>query len=240
MRLSSLLQPLGQYREKYLTPSKGSRHKRRRKKQKEAKDEKQPADQPARRPPAPALEGFVDVGLRSISRSLESASATASQQEVEVKSAVEDVTGTTQPSSAIRPAPPYAAIFVARSGHSSAFCSHYPQMVAVASTPALSSSSSAPADDSISEPIRLVGFSKKCEDRLAACLSLPHASAVGLKWGALEHVPAAAPLVELVRKAVSPVGVKWLEETRQGKHRRTVVIAEETKIGEPARKRRKK
>ncbi len=184
MRLRSLLQPLGQYREKYLIPSKGSRHKRRRKKQKEAKDGKQLADQPDRRPPAPPLEAFVDVGLRSISRSLESASATASQQEAEVKSAGEDVPGTTQPSSTIRDAPPYAAIFVVRSGHSSAFYNHYPQMVAVASLPALSSSSLAHADDSSSEPIRLVGFSKKCEDRLAACLSLPHASAVGLKWRA--------------------------------------------------------
>ncbi|CRK34750.1 hypothetical protein BN1708_006486 [Verticillium longisporum] len=81
------------------------------------------------KPPAPEIASFVDIGLSAITRNLQEC----------VSQNVDSVDATKSP---------YALIFVARSGQASAFNSHYPQLVAVASQSSSSNHS-----------IRLVGVS---------------------------------------------------------------------------------
>jgi len=115
----------------------------------------------------------------------------------------------------------YAVIFVARSGQSTAFTSHLPQMVAVASQ----TSSGRP-------PVRLVGFSKACEGRLSSCLGIPRASSIALRVGA----PQSSGLVEFVLANVPPVEVAWLAEARAGHYRDTSIITSQTTVGAKRRK----
>ncbi len=189
--MPSLLSPLGQHRRDHVARSKGKRKKAAEKKAKP--DQTAPAPEA---PPTPELAAFVDVGLASISRTLEGMAA--------------DDGGEL-----------FSTIFVARSGHPSAFHSHFPQMVAVASQHHPSQ-----------EPVRLVGFSKACEERLSSCLGIPRASAVGLRAGA----PQSKALVDFVRTHVSAVEIAWLQEAQDRHHRDTKIKVIETTVGEKRRK----
>ena len=110
----------------------------------------------------------------------------------------------------------YSVIFVARSGQSAAFTSHLPQMVAAASQ-------SHPGRP----PIRLVGFSKACEDRLSSCMGIPRASSIALRTNA----PQSSSLIEYVLARCPPVEVAWLEEAKTARHRETKVVTSETTVG---------
>lgn len=144
-------------------------------------------------PEVPEISKSIDVGLRNITRKLEGA---ASDQ--------------------------LAVIFVARSEQPSAFHSHFPQMVGVASK-----------SHPLSEPIRLVGFSKSSEDKLSACLGIPRVSCL-----AVANHPKSKILVELVRKLVPPVEISWLGETQDGQFRETKINSVLTAVGQ-ARPRQK-
>jgi ribonuclease P/MRP protein subunit POP3 len=111
---------------------------------------------------------------------------------------------------------PYSVVFVARSGQSSAFNCHFPQMVATAAQ-------SQPAD----RTVRLVGFSKACEDRLSAALGIPRVSSIGLR----EDAPQVKGLVDFVRQHVAPVDVSWLREAQSAKFLATKIDAVATKVG---------
>ncbi|KAK3937264.1 hypothetical protein QBC46DRAFT_393150 [Diplogelasinospora grovesii] len=226
--LCRLLAPLGQHRRSFVTPSKG---KRKRRSQKQANPEKpdeaqstpQAATEPEA-PPAPELAAYVDVGLAKVSRHLQEMSSPASSSkpaEPPTSQSAKDAEGAgPEAPKASPPEPgqgPYAIVFVARSGQSSAFHCHFPQMVA-------SASKSLPAD---SQAVRLVGFSKACEDRLSAALGIPRASSIALREGA----PLAKGLVDFVREHVRPVEAKWLEETRAGNYLETKIQAVPTKVG---------
>ncbi|KAK4661483.1 RNase P and RNase MRP subunit [Podospora pseudopauciseta] len=141
-------------------------------------------------PPTPELAGYVDVGLSHISRTLQTMSG--------------------------KDAKPYSVVFVARSGQSSAFHCHFPQMVALASR-------SQPPE----KAVRLVGISKACEDKLSAALGIPRVSSIALR----EDAPQAKGLVDFVREHVKPVEVAWLKEARAGQYLDTKIDAVPTKIG---------
>jgi len=111
---------------------------------------------------------------------------------------------------------PYTIVFVPRGGQSPAFNSHFPQMVALAAR-------SQPAETAV----RLVGFSKACEDRLSAALGIPRVSSIAICEGA----PQAKGLVDYVREKVPPVDVAWLKEARRGEFLETKIDAIVTKIG---------
>ncbi|KAK0623401.1 hypothetical protein B0T14DRAFT_425810 [Immersiella caudata] len=147
-------------------------------------------------PPAPEIMTRVDVGLANISRNLQSTPSTEN--------------------------PPYSVVFVARSGQSSSFHCHFPQMVAVASN----STPSSPA-------IRLVGFSKACEERLSAALGIPRVSSIGLREGA----PQARGLIDYAREHVEPIDVAWLEQARTARYQETKINPVPTKIGTAKEKR---
>ncbi|KAK0645990.1 hypothetical protein B0T16DRAFT_457966 [Cercophora newfieldiana] len=161
-----------------------------------SKGKRSKKEPPSDRPPAPAIAAHVDVGLANISRNLQNLDSTGGQ--------------------------PYSVVFVARSGQSSAFNCHFPQMVGVAS----SSTPSAPA-------IRLVSFSKPCEERLSAVLGIPRVSCIALREGA----PQAKGLVDYVREHAEPVDVAWLEQARKGEHQETKINAVSTKVGTARAKR---
>ncbi|KAI1771401.1 hypothetical protein F4818DRAFT_213054 [Hypoxylon cercidicola] len=199
--LCALLAPLGQYRSTHTQLSKGKRDRKRKRKASGA----EPKDQPP--PPIPELRSYIDVGLAAVTRSLEE---TASRGQ-EVKSNLEDelVNGES-------PAPPYSAIFVARSGQPNALNSHLPQMVAVASK-------SHPTQT----PIRLVGLSKSCGDRLSESLGIPRISCIGIR----EEAPGSKALVEFTRRHVPAVEIQWLDQARRAEHLGTNINAIKTSVG---------
>ncbi|KAF6837893.1 hypothetical protein CPLU01_02779 [Colletotrichum plurivorum] len=195
--LCSLLAPLGQHRQRHVTPSEGKRAAKR--KRKDEGIASKTAEQDSR-PPTPELASFVDVGLASITRNLEKLAAQDSEKQPDESKLSAD------------PVTPYTVIFVARSGQSSAFNCQLPQMVAVASnsTPPVSAT-------------RLVGYSKSCADRLSASLGIPRVSAVGVRVGA----PMSKAFTEFVQSHVSPVRIAWLDEAPTVIYRPTQLKIEE-------------
>ncbi|KAK4178440.1 hypothetical protein QBC36DRAFT_103826 [Triangularia setosa] len=190
--LCHLLSPLGTHRRLFVMPSKGKRDRKRKRAQDEAAPEAaavQAVSDPV--PPTPELAGYVDVGLSHISRTLQDISSKDDTK-------------------------PYSVVFVARSGQSSAFHCHFPQMVALASQ-------SQPPE----KAVRLVGISKACEDKLSAALGIPRVSSIALR----EDAPQAKGLVDFVREHVKPIEVTWLKEARAGKYLDTKIDAVPTKIG---------
>ncbi|CAK7202610.1 RNase P and RNase MRP subunit [Sporothrix eucalyptigena] len=250
--LCTLLAPIGQHRRDHVELSRGKRSRRKsRQKFKDiageaskeadgvvsltsnAADGKGKAVEEAKRPsdnipPPPDLLQFIDVGLVTITRELAKSAAPGSV--IPAQGAPKDTshpsptTPSSSPSSSISP---YAAVFVVRSGHSSAFYSHFPQMVAVASQQV----SAAP--DSPSSPIRLVGFSRACEDRLGTSLEIPRVSAVAIRAGA----PQSQGLLKFLEETVSAVDVRWLGEAQTGKFRNTHIHMAEVTVG-PKRKKK--
>ncbi|KAJ4398920.1 RNase P and RNase MRP subunit [Neurospora sp. IMI 360204] len=200
----AILELICQYRRTFVTPSKG---KRKRKLTEQQGDAKTPQV-----PPAPELAAYVDVGFSTISRNLQHLSAVAISKETEEAKGGEHDEKVSRGSKKA----PYSIIFVARSGQSSAFNCHFPQMVAVASK-----------SQAKEEKMRLVGFSKSCEERLAAALGIPRVSSVALRADA----PQAKGLVDFVREHVAPIEVAWLQEAGSGKFLETNIEAVPTKIG---------
>ncbi|KAK1523259.1 hypothetical protein CPAR01_14112 [Colletotrichum paranaense] len=204
--LCSLLTPLGQHRQRHVKPSEGKRAAKRKRKEEGAAG-KEP--EKSERPPLPEIASFVDVGLASITRNLERLASTQQGLEPDTDGA----------STATVPPAPYALIFVARSGQSSAFNCQLPQMVAVASNTAASASAT-----------RLVGYSKPCGEKLSAAVGIPRVSSIGIRVGA----PMSKALVDYVQKHVSPIHVAWLDEAKDAVYRSTQLKVEEKMV--PAKK----
>ncbi|CAK7218575.1 RNase P and RNase MRP subunit [Sporothrix bragantina] len=173
-------------------------------------------------PPPPELSRFVDVGLATITRELSKGDSSSTSIPIPqaTKSAFppqQSTTATSLPSSVT----PYAAVFVLRSGHPSAFYSHFPQMVAVASQ------QDATASDSPSVPVRLIGFSRACEDRLSSSLGIPRVSTIALRAGA----PQSQGLLKFLEETVPAVDVPWLDEAQAGKFRDTQIHIADVRVG---------
>ncbi|KUI62722.1 hypothetical protein VP1G_09843 [Cytospora mali] len=198
-----------QYRKSYIQPSKGKRSKTRKRKRNQSDE---PQTQQAV-PPPPIVAASVDVGLSNITRNLESHAAASSKAEHDIVGDRRDSTRTG----------PYSVIFVARSGPPSAFFSHFPQMVAVASK-----------SQQVEEPVRLVGFSRSCGDKLGACLGIPRVSSLGLR---MDNTAQSKALVDFVRKRVPPIEAPWLEENAGVKFHETKINTLQVPIGKKRQKR---
>lgn len=107
----------------------------------------------------------------------------------------------------------YSVVFVARSGQPSGISSHLPQMVAAASGLRHSQS-----------PIRLVGFSKPCDQRLTSALGIPRVSCIGVTGDA----PNSKALIDFVHKRVPVIDVAWLREAVSGGYKDTRIKTVET------------
>jgi ribonuclease P/MRP protein subunit POP3 len=77
------------------------------------------------------------------------------------------------------------------------------------------------------QPIRLVGFSAACEERLSAALGVPRVSSIGLREGA----PQAKALIEFVREHVASVDAAWLQAVEDGQFLETKINALEVAVG---------
>ncbi|KIH92970.1 hypothetical protein SPBR_03219 [Sporothrix brasiliensis 5110] len=183
-------------------------------------------------PPFPELVRFVDVGLVSITRELaKNATPGAPVPITNVDPKATPSIPSTSPSSSTPSSPsqsptPYTAVFIVRSGHPSAFYSHFPQMVAVASQQGAASVPPSP-------PIRLVGFSRAVEDRLSASLGIPRVSSIALREGA----PQSQGLLSFLEETVPAVDVRWLKEAQAGQYRETQIRMTEVSVG-PKRKKK--
>ncbi|CAK7239290.1 MAG: RNase P and RNase MRP subunit [Sporothrix thermara] len=76
-------------------------------------------------------------------------------------------------------------------------------------------------------PIRLVGFSRACEDRLSASLGIPRVSTIALRAGA----PQSQGLLKFLEETVPAVDVQWLDEARTGKFRDTQIHIADVSVG---------
>ncbi|KAL2752810.1 hypothetical protein ACRALDRAFT_1077923 [Sodiomyces alcalophilus JCM 7366] len=200
--LCRFLAPLGQYAQSK-QPSKGKRSKKRKRK---TELDGEPVQHPIAEPPPPEIAPFVDVGLSSITRTLQELTSRHNHPLASGLDLEPNVESSQQP---------YAVIFIARSGYSPAFTSHFPEMVAAASR-ALPSAS----------PIRLVGYSKSCADRLSASLGIPRVSSVGIRQGA----PMSKALIDYVQDCVAPIAIPWLQEAETAEYRRTCLVSEEKMV----------
>lgn len=108
---------------------------------------------------------------------------------------------------------PYSVIFVARSGQPGGINSHLPQMVAA-------SSGLCPSQP----PIRIVGLSRSCEQRLTSALGIPRVSCIGVMGDA----PNSKALIEFIHKRVPVIDVAWLREAVSGGYRDTKIKTIET------------
>jgi ribonuclease P/MRP protein subunit POP3 len=201
--LCSLLSPIGHYRSRYIQPSKGKRDKKRKRKEAEA------TESHSILPPAPDLTSYVDVGLSAVTRSLES--ATAKGRGLALTANPGNYAADEECDLRY-----YSTIFIARSGQPSILNSHLPQMIAVAS-----------ATHPSKVPIRLVGLSKACEDRLSECLGVPRVSCVGIREGA----PNSKALVDFALQHVPMIEVPWLEEAQRAEYKETKINTSQTTIG---------
>jgi ribonuclease P/MRP protein subunit POP3 len=195
------LTPIGEYH-RSLEPSKGKRARKRKRQDASIQDETVAAETEPSRPPPPEIAKYVDVGLASISRNLERASQ-------------EPVTTLIPSTDGYQP---YAVVFVARHGQDTAFHCHFPQMTAVASQ----------AQHPM-PPIRLVGFSSSCSDRLSSCLGIPRVSSIGIRNGAA--CVGGKTLLDFVVSHVPSTEVAWLEEAHNGEYREVKIDTILTKAG---------
>ncbi|KAI0128594.1 hypothetical protein BJ170DRAFT_622241 [Xylariales sp. AK1849] len=205
--LCTLLSPIGHYRSKYIHPSKGKREKKR-KRREESTSESQLAS-----PPAPKIASCVDVGLASITRCLKEAATKAGglTAGTYLKADATDKELAT---------PCYSAIFVARSGQPNILNSHLPQMVALASEAS-----------PLRTPIRLVGLSKACQDRLSESLGIPRVSCIGIRRDA----PNSRALVNFACQHVPVIEVTWLKEARKADYKETKINTIQTVVGRRSR-----
>lgn len=157
------------------------------------------------KPQPPERASAVDVGLSAITRRLQGLASAEHTSSVSSSTSHRDT---------------YSLIFVARSGQSSAFNGHFPQMVAVASH--------ATPDTA---PIRLVGYSKSCADRLSASLGIPRVSSIGIR----REAPGSDALVSYVQRCVAPVVVPWLAEAGKAEFRASHVKSEEKMVAAVAK-----
>ncbi|KAI0200760.1 hypothetical protein F4808DRAFT_427823 [Astrocystis sublimbata] len=199
--LCNLLSPLGHYRSQHIRTSRGKRSRKR--KYEELSDH----DAPLPTPPAPELKSYVDLGLSSVTRSL---------QTVSPETTVAGSLRNEDDPMAQLPGRHYAAIFVARSGQPSVLSSHLPQMVAVACQ-------SRPSQP----PTRLVELPRACEGQLYEALGIPRVSCIGICCDA----PNSNALIEFIREHVSIVEAPWLQEAHCATYRATKINLIEASMG---------
>jgi ribonuclease P/MRP protein subunit POP3 len=188
----SILSPIGLHRSNHVPSSKGKRDKKRKRKEVKSGTEKAPASTP---PPPPAISSFVEVGLNSITRSLESLSKKSKAENALIDVAKDGDEGTLKPESRH-----FSAIFVLRSSQPSILHMHLPQLIRTASLayPEL------PAT-------RLVQLPNGCDARLCEVLGLPRVSFIGI----LDGAPFSKALVDLVRECVPEIEIPWLQEAKK-------------------------
>ncbi|KAI1484155.1 hypothetical protein F4774DRAFT_364956 [Daldinia eschscholtzii] len=199
--LCNLLAPLGQYRSEYVELSKGKRDKKRKRKVTTTQSES------IAPPPAPELKSYVDVGIVTVTRHL---------QELASQTQAKKTNSDNKPVTQDAAHDFYSAIFVARSGPPNTLHRHLPQAVAIASK--------AHPEQT---PVRLVGLSKPCDDRLSEALGIPRVSCIGIREGA----PDSKALVEFIVKHVPSVEIQWMEEAKKAEYKATNINAIETFVG---------
>ncbi|CAG8954071.1 hypothetical protein HYFRA_00009173 [Hymenoscyphus fraxineus] len=231
--LCSLISPIGKHRTNN-TPAK-SKGKRAKRSRKEAKDDKDHL-QPENSIPPPEISSFISIGLRAITRRLESSSKISKPNGDQEKASINDATTEPpEPKSTIskpsadnkEEAKPlhFSAIFVLRNAHEKLNHDHLPQLVATSSLahPHL------PAT-------RLVQLPESYGPRICNALVLPRVNFIALHDGA----PHAGQLVYFVRMHVAKIVMPWLEEVRSAEYLPVKINTIETTTGPPKEKKDEK
>ena len=202
----SLLSPIGEYRSRNVTPSKGKRAKKRKRKiDRTAQDQSTAfSDEGVSEKEALArleMQNHLTIGFNTTTRYLENLAKKSNPNKTEALSPMMAIGTSTRAPLDHTNMKPLAAVFVARSSQPPALYSHLPLLAKTASLAAPSSPS-----------IRIISLPEGAEDRLKTILGIRRLGVVGLIDGA----PSASPLLELIRHSVPEVEVPWLQEAVEG------------------------
>lgn len=148
------------------------------------------------RPPAPRIADHVQIGLNSVTRSLE---GTATQC---MPTPLADRLNHLQDSTTPRPKTTLAVVIVSKNKTDLVY-SHLPMLCATAS-----------ANSTKETSIRLVSLDADAEARLAECTGLHRVGVIGVSAGDA----AVQPLIDYVRSHVEPMHLPWLVDVLQGRH----------------------
>ena len=225
--MHSILSPIGSWRSNFVVPSKGKRSLKRKRKDTEAK-------QTDSVPPAPEISSFIEVGLNSVTRKLETLTKESAPEEDDVRhnpssKATSNVShaqadnhtgeGKAQENNSTKQnvlQNPFAAVFVLRPSQPTVLHAHLPQLI-------VTSTFSVP---SLPAP-RLVELPSGCGPRLSEALGLARVSFIGLREGA----PNSHQLIDLVRRVVPEVKIPWLQEAKKAAYLPVKINAIKTTIG---------
>lgn len=159
-------------------------------------EQKQTETTASRRPPAPHIAGHIQIGLNSVTRSLE---GTATQcTPILLADRMCHLQDSIAPGSRATP-----AIVILSKTKSDLMYSHLPVLCATAS-----------ADFTEGNSIRLVSLDVDAETRLAECTGLHRVGVIGVSAGDA----AVQPLIDYVRSHVEPVHLPWLVDALQGRY----------------------
>ncbi|GAB0133733.1 hypothetical protein EsDP_00002130 [Epichloe bromicola] len=151
------------------------------------------------KPAKPELVDHIVVGFNAISRGLEMMSSDS--ETIQNR-------GSSDHS--------YSMIFVARGNQPAAFNCHFPKMVGVASRKGDSTKN-----------IKLIGLSKPCSNRLAACLGIARVSSLAIK----KNAPGVEALWAFINDHVASVDIAWLNNPGSIQYKPTHIAVVETTVG---------
>ena len=162
-------------------------------------------------PPEPEIASFLTIGFNSTERALEAASQSRTVGVFSSNGVASSADCSTQ----------LVAIFVDRVDQSPALYAHFPIMASTASL-------HLPSDAAI----RLVDLPRGATERLSAALHIPRASMIGLHSGA----PDSTPLLEFVRKHVSPIEAPWLKSLQEGNYFPVKIVTKQITVSKGVEK----
>ena len=206
--LVDVLTPMGEYRNRQVTASRGKRAKRKAKrtKRKAGVDSTRIPDESLSSPVenTPEVSKHVTIGFNSTMRYLESlahkSASMAPKPPAEFSRNTLSKPGSAQFTKTSRGSvipEPLAVVFIPQSDQSSELFAHLPLLLRVGSPckPAPSAT-------------RLVLLPRAAEAKLSTALQIPRVGIIGLTQGAL----VASELLETVRTRITPVEIPWVEQ----------------------------
>ena len=206
----SLLNPIGEYRSKYVIPSKGKRKKKQKREQTCAGTGQTSADYDGETlkdgiPAPPEVLKGLTLGFNSTTKYLENLAHRLSSSSDHSQSLMKNVATNTGVTTVLpretASSRPMAAVFVPHADKSTTLYRHIPLLIKRASliSPGLPST-------------RLVMLPQGVEQRLGRALSIPRVGLLGL----LSDEPESAALIEFVMLNVPEIQVPWLHEATGG------------------------
>ncbi|KAF2634100.1 hypothetical protein P280DRAFT_464155 [Massarina eburnea CBS 473.64] len=208
--LCSLLQPLGDHRRQYMTPSKGRKRKRNSKTSPQKKPSSTDVDIPDTPPPPPEIVSHILVGLNSVTRHLEALATQTAPSSLSTTNSGGDRKEKEAKTCPLRP----ISLVIIPHPHppSSLPHAHIPALIHLANL-------ETPSPSIPPTATRLIAVPPPAESLLSTALYIPSISALAI----LEDAPGANALVQYVREHVGVTECRWIDEAMAAEWKGVVV-----------------